>query len=122
MNETIKSIEKKVSNLLISLGFEPKNVNNARVYAYEDSYYKFTFIKGLGGFVVEYAETIGDAEKNLFEDCDVFLVEVGTAQLLENIEDTLKKYYIQAEDSSLILSENLTLTNLKGTILEKLNV
>ena len=90
MSDFIKPCEKELCNLLINLGFEVENMNDIKAYKYKDSYYRFTFIEGLGGIVIEYAENLNDAMNNLYEDCDI--IRTDQDQLFNHIEDIVRKY------------------------------
>ena len=94
MSNFIKPCEKKLSNLLISLGFEVENINDVKTYKYKDSYYRFTFVEGIGGVVLEYAENLEDAKKNLYEDSDIFRTDMDQEQLLNHIENIIRKRYL----------------------------
>jgi len=85
-----------MNNLLISLGFEEKKINDLKVYNHKDSYYKFTFVEGLGGVVLEYAVNLNDAKKNLYEDCEIFRTDKDSEQQVFNdMENILRKYYLE---------------------------
>ena len=92
MSDFIKPCEKELGNLLINLGFEVKNMNDMKTYKYKNSYYRFTFVEGLGGIVIEYAENLTDAMNNLYEDCDIIRTDKDQDQLFNHIENIVRKY------------------------------
>lgn len=61
------------------------NINDVDTIEVNDDYYRITLVEGLGGYVIEYAETLDDAKNNLFEDCDVIENNVDSSKLVDNI-------------------------------------
>ena len=57
-----------------------------------DSYYRFTFVEGLGGIVIEYSENLNNVKKNLYEDCEIIRTDKDQDRLFNHIEDIIRKY------------------------------
>ncbi len=92
-NDLVETIQWRIEKLFIELNFKPTFINNEIVYQYNENYYKLTYIKGLQCFVIESAESFEDAQKNLYEDCDLYPITLEES-LIRVLEDDLKKYYI----------------------------
>ncbi|MBR4484724.1 MAG: hypothetical protein IKO97_05895 [Erysipelotrichaceae bacterium] len=57
--------------IMKSVGAISVDNNNEKIYKREDGYYRLSLVQGLGGYVIEYAETEEEVKKNLFEDIGV---------------------------------------------------
>ena len=66
------------------------NINDVDTIKINDDYYRITLVEGLGGYVIEYAETLDDAKNNLFEDCDVIDNNVDSSKLIDDIVSYIK--------------------------------
>jgi len=80
------TLEKKdICIIAEKLNAEVINIDGTDVIKVNDNYYRITLVEGLGGYVIEYAETLDDAKNNLFEDCDVIENNVDSSKLVDNI-------------------------------------
>ncbi|UKK97618.1 hypothetical protein [Brevibacillus brevis] len=68
----MESMEKRFESLLKELNFEKVLINNTVVFSRDGMYCKLTFIQMLESYVIEYAYSYDQAQKNLFEDGDLF--------------------------------------------------
>ena len=93
MSNLVLQIETKSSNIFARLGFEPTHVNSEKVYKNEGGYHKFSFVDGLGAFVIEWAASLDEASKNMYEDCDLLPISLGENELLHQLEDILVEHY-----------------------------
>lgn len=66
------------------------NINDVDTIEINDDYYRITLVEGLGGYVIEYAETLDDAKNNLFEDCDVIDNNFDSSKLIDDIVSYIK--------------------------------
>ncbi|WP_342561914.1 hypothetical protein NST84_20010 [Paenibacillus sp. FSL R7-0345] len=82
----MKETETKIISLLKELNYKEVIINNTVVYTSEGKYLKLTFISGLKSFVLEYADSYDEAEKNLFEDADLFPLTMDEAELILEIQ------------------------------------
>ena len=57
--------------IMKSVGAISVDNNNEKIYKREDVYYRLSLVQGLGGYVIEYAETEEEGKKNFFEDIGV---------------------------------------------------
>ncbi|GAV15277.1 hypothetical protein [Paenibacillus sp. NAIST15-1] len=81
----MNSIEKKIEGLFRELQFEKEILNNTNVFVRDGKYCRVTFIKTLESYVIEYADSYDEAEKNLFEDGDLFPVSLGEDELINRM-------------------------------------
>ena len=90
----IKQILDKIERLMIDLGFEEVPVNYYKAdkveknYVYESMYCLPVHV-GTLGFIVQYAESMHDAQLYMYEDGDCFPLELGEAAILEGIKAEL---------------------------------
>jgi len=81
----MNSIEKKIEGLFRELQFEKEILNNTNVFVLDGKYCRVTFIKTLESYVIEYADSYDEAEKNLFEDGDLFPLSLGEDELINRM-------------------------------------
>ena len=93
MDNKIQQIEIKAAELFKELGFEIVLINQEKIYKYKECYHRFSFVGSLGGFVIESAMNRDEAEKNIYEDSDIFPIS-DSEELLNDIETILRKYYL----------------------------
>ena len=85
------TLEKKdICKIAEKLNAEVINIDGTDVIKVNDNYYRITLVEGLGGYVIEYAETLDDAKNNLFEDCDVIDNNVDSSKLIDDIVSYIK--------------------------------
>jgi len=73
----MRNIDEEIRLLLIKLGFNEIKACPESIYEYGNAYYKITYVKGLNGYVIEYAESKHEAENNLYEDGDIYPLSLG---------------------------------------------
>lgn len=78
----METIENKISSLFKELNFKRKVINNSVVYESEGKYLKLTFINKLNSYVIEYADSYDEANKNLYEDGDLFPMTMDEDELI----------------------------------------
>ena len=93
MSSLAVQIEAKASDIFMKLGFESTHVNSEKVYKNENGYHMFTFIEGLGVFVIEWAQSLDKASRNMYEDCDLLPISLGEDELLRQLENILIEHY-----------------------------
>ena len=84
-----KETETKIISLLKELNYKEIISNNTVVYTSKGKYLKLTFIRSLKSYVLEYADSYDEAEKNLFEDGDLFPLTMNEAELLCKMRDEI---------------------------------
>ena len=87
--------QKEIEKLFLEMGFAEVTINGTIFYKYGKTYYKISYIEDLNSFVIEYAETKNEAEKNLLEDGDLYSITLGEQQLLEQIKNDLLQFYMK---------------------------
>ena len=92
--DLIKMIESRASKLFMELGFVSTTVGKIQVYEINGSYIKFSYVIGLKCFVIEYAENLNVAKKNLYEDTDLFSIELGMESILVKLRKILIEHYL----------------------------
>ena len=87
---------KKIISMIKSLGFSEVYLERSWTkelelnFIADETYFKPTYI-GKSCFVIEYADSIDDAKKNLYEDGDSFPLEMGETAILEGIRNELMR-------------------------------
>lgn len=89
MND-IHSILYKIKLLLLRLGFRETTVNGVTNYLHGNTYCIPHHIQSLG-FLIEYADTYTDAQKNWYEDGDSFPLEMGESAILAGLEEEIRR-------------------------------
>lgn len=89
---TKENIECQIQSLFQELGFQKVILNNQQIYKWSNNYYKITFIHKFQAYIIEFASTVEEAEKNLFEDSDLYPLSLGE-RLVEQLHSDLTKYY-----------------------------
>ena len=93
MNNLAVQIEANASDIFMKLGFEPIHINSEKVYKSENGYHMFTFIDSFNAFVIEWAQSLDEASKNMYEDCDLLPISLGEDELLRQLENILIEHY-----------------------------
>ncbi|GIO41759.1 hypothetical protein [Paenibacillus apis] len=78
----METIENKIILLFKELNFKREVINNSVVYESEGKYLKLTFINKLKSYVIEYADSYDEANKNLFEDGDLYPITMDEDELI----------------------------------------
>lgn len=86
-------LQKKIELLCHELNFEKVIVNGTPLFLQGGSYYKITFVKGLKSYVIEYANSLDEAVKNIFEDGDLYPISLNEKELIDKIRHDLVNYY-----------------------------
>ncbi|MCY9591351.1 hypothetical protein PC41400_08995 [Paenibacillus chitinolyticus] len=84
----MKLIE-KIERIFRDLKFEKELINDTFVFVCNGKYRKVTFIKKLESFVIEYADSYDEAEKNLYEDGDLYPISLGENELINRMRNEL---------------------------------
>ena len=71
--------------IMKSVGAISVDNNNEKIYKREDGHYRLSLVQGLGGYVIEYAETEEEVKKNFFEDIGVIGNDCTKEELKEKI-------------------------------------
>ena len=85
----------QIENLFFEFGFEKIMINDEVNLKLGNTYRKVTYVKSLG-FVIEFAASLEEATKNLYEDGDSYPLELG-GRLVGLIKEDILKYMIIAE-------------------------
>lgn len=85
----MKTIENKIMLLFKELNFKREIINNSVVYESEGKYLKLTFINKLKSYIIEYADSYDEANKNLFEDGDLYPITMDEDKLICKIRNEI---------------------------------
>jgi hypothetical protein len=85
----MESTEKKIITMLKELNFMEEIINNTVVYTSEGKYLKLTFLKKLESYVIEYADSYDEADKNLFEDGDLYPLSMGEGEIINRMRNEI---------------------------------
>jgi len=88
-----EEIDRKINVLLEELGFEKCILDDNKIYRYHQEYYKFTFLNKFQAYVIECALTLEEAEKNRFEDGDLYPISLQE-KFIDTLRSDLLHYYI----------------------------
>lgn len=93
---TIQYLHKKIESIFLSLGFtiDLVGTKQLRYLRYQNCYCKITFLEAWGAFVIESANNLQEAEKQMLEDGELYYVNIPEDDLLRQIEEDIKKYYM----------------------------
>ena len=84
---------KKIDESFIRHGFIKEIVNGRTNYVRNGKYRKVTYVEGLQGFVIEYADSLHEAQKNLYEDGDVYPLSLKSS-LIGLLEKDIIKFML----------------------------
>ena len=99
MNSKIKlisNIRDKAEILFTEMNLKVEQLNKYRVFRYRDGYYKFTFVKGLEAFVLEYAESLKETKSCCYEDSDLYPLILGEDGILDKLRNDVEKYILKS--------------------------
>ncbi|NMC56793.1 MAG: hypothetical protein GYA50_06200 [Eubacteriaceae bacterium] len=88
MNDT-KKILNEIKSLFLRLGFQKIEVNDVINYVYGNTYCIPHCLQRLG-FLIEYADSLEEAQKNWYEDGDSFPLEMGEEAILAGLEKEIR--------------------------------
>jgi hypothetical protein len=79
-------IKNEINKILIDKGFKKVRINEKENYNYHTQYFFLTFLKSFNNsFVVEYALNYEDAIRNFYDDGELFPIEMGEQQVIDEI-------------------------------------
>ena len=76
MNESINQISQQMGQVFLSLGFQKTIINDKINYEYKGSYRRIDYNSSIG-LIIEFAETLEEAEKNVYEDDETYPLSLG---------------------------------------------
>ena len=93
---SIKDLMDQVESIFLRLGFSLVFVGEKqlRYLRYKDCYCKVTSLEEWDAIVIESADNVMDAEKQLLEDGELYYLGTPEKSLLSKIEDDIRKYYM----------------------------
>ena len=83
----------KSAEVFLSLGFSLVQINGKTAYELGGSYFKFSLVKSLNSYVIESADSLSDAKKNLYEDSDLIPADTDEDNILTRLRELLTMYY-----------------------------
>lgn len=84
--ERAAQLKKKIEQTFFTLGFNEEMVGGKRCLVYGSTYCMLTYIDYFRAFVIEWAGSRGEAEKNMFEDGDLFFLEDPDETILRAVQ------------------------------------
>ena len=96
MNNNVREIYSKIESMMHEIGFKEEIVNHYKAGKTNKNYVRGTmyclpvFVETLG-FIVEYADSLHDAQLYMYDDGDCFPLELGEAAILEGIRKELQE-------------------------------
>lgn len=84
MNDIVNFLTEELAEI-----YEEQTINGILNFKTDDAYVRVSFVEGLGGIIVEYAESMSDAENNRYEDGDVHKGD-DKDQILKEILEEIK--------------------------------
>lgn len=84
MNDIVSFLTEELSKL-----YEEQEINGILNFITDDAIVRVSYVEGLGGIIVEYAENQSDAENNRYEDGDVHKGD-DKEQILKEILEEIK--------------------------------
>ena len=87
---------KKIEDIFLALGFKTEFVGEKqlRYLRYQDCFCKVTPLEEWRAFVIESADNVQDAEKQVLEDGELYYMNTPEDELRHQIEVDIKKYYM----------------------------
>lgn len=90
-----ENIDQQINMVLEELGFEKIMLHHNQVYKWRDNYYKLVFVDEFQAYIIEFALTLQEAEKNIFEDSDMY--PLSLENLIADLRVDLLNYYNKKE-------------------------
>jgi hypothetical protein len=90
MINEIVDIKNKIIMLLLRLGFREVFLNGVTNYVHGNLYCIPHYIQRLG-FIIEYAHSLEEAQKNMHGDGDAFPLEMGEEAILSGLEEEIRE-------------------------------
>lgn len=84
MNDIVSFLTEELSKL-----YEEQEINGILNFIADDAIVRVSYVEGIGGIIVEYAENQSDAENNRYEDGDVHKGD-DKEQILKEILEEIK--------------------------------
>lgn len=92
----MKHMLEKIENIFLTLGFKTEFVGEKqlRYLRYQDCFCKVTPLEQWNAFVIESANNVQDAEKQVLEDGEIYYMDTPETELLHQVEEDIKKFYM----------------------------
>lgn len=83
----------KLANILLDNNWEYETINGIQFYKKNDAFIKFSYSEGLNSIILETAETIEEAERDIFEDSELYSISDSKERILEKIAKDVNLYF-----------------------------
>lgn len=90
----MNNLTHRLSCVFEELGFDKTVLNNKELFLHKENYYIITYISKFRSFVIEYANNFQDAKNNVFEDGDIFSIDLTEDQIIQEFREILIQYYL----------------------------
>ena len=91
--QEVENLQKALGDIFEQLGFSCCQINHEENYTYKGCYYHLTYIGGLKSFVIEYAESLEDAQKGIYWDGDFISLSRELKSMKKRLKALLERYY-----------------------------
>jgi len=88
-------IIQEINKFFLMQGFEEILINKRTVFKFKDGSYYFLSQENKINYYLEYAQTLTDAEKGLYEDMAAYQIGPGADSLIFEIKSDIVKYIIK---------------------------
>ncbi len=87
-------LQAKIESIFVEFNFKPVLVKEQKRFEYNGHYHFVSFVNALNSFVIESASNLSEAEMKVFEDSDVYPLNLGEKELLRVIREDLIQFYM----------------------------
>ena len=89
LENNIPQILNRIKDLLLHMEFQEVYINGRINYVFKNMYCIPQYVKGLG-ILIEYADSLDEAQKNIYEDGDSYLLIRGEDLILKELEKEIR--------------------------------
>lgn len=90
----MKDAVSEINKFFLEQGFEQSTVNDKIAFQYKDNYY-YRLSGGEASYFLEYAETLEEAEKNMYWDMGKYSTDSGIDSLVAAVKADIIKYIVE---------------------------
>ena len=87
-------LKKKIESLFLETGFQRETLGETQCLVYHNCYCRVSYLSHYNAFVIESADSYQEAINHLFEDGDLYYIDIGEIELLNQIKKDIARYYL----------------------------
>jgi len=91
----VNNIVSEINKFFLEQGFEPITINDETSFRYKDNYYYRVSFGGETSYFIEYAETLEEAENNIYWDIGAYSSDSGVNPLITAIKSDILRYIVE---------------------------